>query len=129
MAYATGTAVVVAETATGRAHAVFTVAEQDRATMRAGLAEFAAAEEMDRYSGFWWGPDSRTLLVECFDSAAEPLWTISDPANPGDPGMRHRYPRALTQNAVVDLFAVHLADDRLHVDRTALVDWDNTAYE
>ena len=129
VAYATGTAVVVAETATGRAHAVFTVAEQDRATMRAGLAEFAAAEEMDRYSGFWWGPDSRTLLVECFDSAAEPLWTISDPANPADPGMRHRYPRALTQNAVVDLFAVHLADDRLHVDRTALVDWDNTAYE
>ena len=29
VAYATGTAVVVAETATGRAHAVFTVAEQD----------------------------------------------------------------------------------------------------
>lgn len=68
VAYATGTAVVVAETATGRAHAVFTVAEQDRATMRAGLAEFAAAEEMDRYSGFWWGP----IRAHCSWNASTP---------------------------------------------------------
>mgnify|MGYP000323289950 CR=1 FL=1 len=25
-----------------------------------GLAEFAAGEEMDRYDGFWWSPDSNT---------------------------------------------------------------------
>ena len=94
-----------------------------------GLAEFAAGEEMDRYDGFWWGPDSRTLLVECFDSSPEPVWTISDPADPAARGIQHRYPRALTENAVVDLFAVRLGDDGTSVQKTAMIDWDNVAYE
>ena len=38
------------------------------------------------------GPDSRTLLVECFDSAAEPFVDDQRPGEPGRPGMRHRYP-------------------------------------
>ena len=129
VAYATGSAVVVVDVQTAVANAVFTVSPQDRETMRAGLAEFAAGEEMDRYDGFWWGPDSRTLLVECFDSSPEPVWTISDPADPAARGIQHRYPRALTENAVVDLFAVRLGDDGTSVQKTAMIDWDNVAYE
>lgn len=42
-----------------------------------GLAEFVAGEEMDRYEGFWWSPDSRALLVQSTDEEPEPLWYIS----------------------------------------------------
>ena len=31
-----------------------------------GQAEFIAAEEMDRFRGFWWAPDGQSLLVESF---------------------------------------------------------------
>ena len=129
IAYSTGAAVIVVDAASGDAGVALAVPHGERATMRAGIAEFAAAEEMDRYDGFWWGPDSHTLLVECFDASPEPLWTISDPANPERRGFDHRYPRALTHNAVVDLYAVHLSDDRLHAAHKAIVDWDEETYE
>jgi len=29
--------------------------------MSNGLADFVAQEEMDRYRGFWWSPDSRKI--------------------------------------------------------------------
>ena len=32
--------------------------------MRWGVAEFAAAEEMDRFRGYWWAPDGAALLVD-----------------------------------------------------------------
>lgn len=129
VAYSTGAAVIVVDVATGEAGVAYAVPRGERADVRAGVAEFAAAEEMDRYDGFWWGPDSRTLLVERFDASPEPLWTISDPAHPERRGIDHRYPRALTRNAIVELYAVHLGDDRLNAERTALVDWDNDTYE
>ena len=38
-------------------------------TWKIGLAEFVAGEEMDRYDGFWWAPDSQHVLFESFDTA------------------------------------------------------------
>ena len=38
-------------------------------TVKIGLAEFVAGEEMDRYDGFWWSPDSRYVLFETFDAS------------------------------------------------------------
>lgn len=73
-----------------------------------GLAEFVAGEEMDRYEGFWWAPNSRALLVQTTDEENEPEWTISDPANPEVKGHTGRYARALTQNALVSLAYVGL---------------------
>ena len=32
-----------------------------------GLAEFVAAEEMDRTRGYWWSPDGNELLVARVD--------------------------------------------------------------
>mgnify|MGYP000544418270 FL=1 len=40
-------------------------------TWKIGLAEFVAGEEMDRYDGFWWAPDSQHVLFESFDTADE----------------------------------------------------------
>ena len=48
-----------------------------------GLAEFIAAEEMERTRGYWWAPDGAALLVARVDETPVQRWHISDPANPG----------------------------------------------
>ncbi|MBT1172672.1 prolyl oligopeptidase family serine peptidase [Bifidobacterium sp. MA2] len=102
-------------------------------TWRIGLAEFVAGEEMDRYDGFWWAPDSRHVLFESFDTADEPVWHLSDPADPERPAAARRYPRALTRNADVYLTVISLAfnvDQRYRgITANADVEWDRDAYE
>ena len=102
-------------------------------TWKIGLAEFVAGEEMDRYDGFWWAPDSQHALFESFDTADEPTWYISDPADPEKPAAGRRYPRALTRNADVYLTVITLAFDEndryAGITGNADVDWDREAYE
>lgn len=102
-------------------------------TWKIGLAEFVAGEEMDRYDGFWWAPDSQHVLFESFDTADEPTWYISDPADPEKPAAGRRYPRALTRNADVYLTVITLAFDGdgryAGITGNADVDWDREAYE
>lgn len=102
-------------------------------TWKIGLAEFVAGEEMDRYDGFWWAPDSQHVLFESFDTADEPTWHISDPADPEKPAAGRRYPRALTRNADVYLTVITLAFDEndryAGITGNADVDWDREAYE
>ena len=102
-------------------------------TWKIGLAEFVAGEEMDRYDGFWWAPDSQHVLFESFDTADEPTWYISDPADPEKRADGRRYPRALTRNADVYLTVITLAFDGdgryAGITGNADVDWDREAYE
>ncbi|WP_055426713.1 S9 family peptidase [Bifidobacterium aesculapii] len=122
-----------------RVTAIYGVAVEDEDgepaenTWRIGLAEFVAGEEMDRYDGFWWSPDSRHVLFESFDTADEPTWFLSDPADPEHPAAGRRYPRALTRNADVYLTAITLAfdeDDRyMGITANADVAWDRESYE
>ena len=122
-----------------RVTAIYGVAVEDEDgepaenTWRIGLAEFVAGEEMDRYDGFWWSPDSRHVLFESFDTADEPTWFLSDPADPEHPAVGRRYPRALTRNADVYLTAIALAfdeDDRyMGITENADVAWDRESYE
>lgn len=68
-----------------------------------GLAEFVAAEEMDRMRGHWWSPDGGTLLVARVDETPVQRWHIADPANPDRPPSEIAYPAAGTPNALVSL--------------------------
>src|SRR5436305_4258400 len=87
-----------------------------------GLAEFIAAEEFDRYRGYWWSPDGRTLLAARVDEARVPRWTLHDPADPASPARTVAYPHAGAPNAEVTL---HLLDlDGGWVD----VHWDRETY-
>ncbi|MCW2830787.1 MAG: family peptidase, partial [Aeromicrobium sp.] len=88
-----------------------------------GQAEFIAAEEMERYRGFWWAPDGRSLLVERFDDAPVQTWHIADPEHPERPPVAQRYPAAGTPNADVTLWHVDLDGRRTRVE------WDAEAYE
>jgi dipeptidyl-peptidase-4 len=68
-----------------------------------GLAEFVAAEEMDRMRGHWWAPDGATLLAARVDETPVQRWHIADPANPDRPPSEVAYPAAGTPNALVSL--------------------------
>lgn len=80
-----------------------------------GQAEFIAAEELDRYQGFWWAPDGESLLVERYDNVPVGVWYLADPASPSAEPAAHRYPAAGTANAEVSLWHVTLDGQRREV--------------
>jgi dipeptidyl-peptidase 4 len=75
-----------------------------------GAAEFAAAEELGRHHGFWWGPDGRQLLVARVDTHDMTTCWLGDPADNEEEPYRQRYPRAGRANAVVSLVLARLDD-------------------
>jgi len=88
-----------------------------------GLAEFVAAEEMGRTTGYWWAPDGERLLVARVDQGPVPRWYVADPADPGRPCSLTRYPAAGTPNAEVTLWLVGLDGSRVPVT------WDRAGFE
>ncbi|MGW5099385.1 alpha/beta fold hydrolase [Streptomyces sp. NPDC004100] len=94
--------------------------ESDHVTY--GLAEFIAAEEMDRSRGFWWSPESDRLLVARVDDTPVRRWWIADPAHPEREPHHVGYPAAGTANADVRLFVIGLGGERTEVV------WDRERY-
>jgi dipeptidyl-peptidase 4 len=83
-----------------------------------GSADFVAAEEMQRFRGFWWSPDGASLAVARVDTTPVQRWHIGDPAQPDRPPTEVAYPAAGTPNADVTLHVIDL--DGNVVD----VEWD-----
>ncbi len=81
-----------------------------------GLAEFIAAEEMDRHRGYWWSPDGSALLVARVDETPVNRWHIADPAHPGRPPAEVAYPAAGTPNAEVSLLLARLDGSTVDVE-------------
>lgn len=77
-----------------------------------GLADFIAAEELDRYRGHWWIDEGSALLVEYVDESGVDIRWIGDPTLPEQEPVPHRYPSAGTTNASVALFVVALDGTR-----------------
>ncbi|MFH9248849.1 prolyl oligopeptidase family serine peptidase [Streptomyces lydicus] len=98
------------------------LAEPDGPEVSWGLAEFIAAEEMGRYRGFWWSPDSDAVLAARVDEAPVQRWWISDPAHPDREPARVAYPAAGTANAEVTLALFGLDGSRTDVT------WDTVRY-
>ncbi|MDO0911999.1 prolyl oligopeptidase family serine peptidase [Streptomyces sp. DT2A-34] len=98
------------------------LAEPESEGVTYGLAEFIAAEEMARYRGFWWGPESDRLLVARVDDTPVRRWWISDPARPERAPQQVAYPAAGTENADVRLFVIGLDGARTEVA------WDRARY-
>jgi len=74
-----------------------------------GNAEFIAAEEMGRFRGYWWSPDSQSIAACRVDVSPINVWHIADPAHPELPATEHRYPAAGTPNASVSLNIISVA--------------------
>jgi dipeptidyl-peptidase-4 len=93
------------------------------ATLANGVAEFVAQEEMQRRRGFWWSPDSRSLVFQQTDESAVETLYIGDPADPGKPPQPWRYPRAGRDNARVRLFEVGVGGGKPRE-----IGWDHQRY-
>lgn len=88
-----------------------------------GLAEFIAQEEMQRFSGFWWSPDSRSIAFQETDTEkVEPLH-LFDPYRPLAPPSQWPYPRPGKKNASVRLGIIPAAGGK-----PTWVRWDRASY-
>jgi dipeptidyl-peptidase 4 len=102
---------------------VLRLAGEREETVSWGMAEFVAAEEMERSRGYWWAPDGEALLAARVDEQpVRRLW-ISDVAHPDAPPRGVRYPQAGSANASVQLHLLPL-DGAPAVPVT----WDAEAY-
>ena len=91
------------------------LAEPEADTVSYGLAEFIAAEEMDRFRGFWWAPEGDRLFATRVDEAPIQTWHVADPANPDRTPLVLRYPAAGTANAAVSGVVLGLDGSRVDV--------------
>jgi dipeptidyl-peptidase-4 len=87
-----------------------------------GLAEFIAAEEFQRYRGYWWAPDGRSILTARVDESRVARWHLHDPSQPEQEPTSVAYPHAGSANAEVSLHVLDL--DGGWVD----VHWDRETY-
>jgi dipeptidyl-peptidase-4 len=88
-----------------------------------GIAEFAAAEEMERRRGYWWAPDGSRLLACRVDDRPLQIWHIASPIDPARPPRAVRYPQAGTDNSIVTLHVLGLDGSRTDVV------WDRESFE
>lgn len=121
VAYVADGALHVAPT-DGGGHITLVSPESDTVTW--GLADFIAAEELERIRGFWWLADGSGLLVERVDTAPVATWWIADPAHPDAAPQQHRYPAAGQANAEISLWLV--ATDPSVAPREVV--WDSEAF-
>ena len=110
----------VLDLASGRARRVTSGGEE---WLSHGLAEFVAQEEMSRFEGFWWSPDSRHLAFQETDERAVEKLVIADPFHPERVPDRFAYPRAGTANARVRLGVVAAGGGR-----PVWIGWDAEAF-
>jgi dipeptidyl-peptidase 4 len=87
-----------------------------------GLAEFVAQEEMHRFRGYWWSPDSRSIAVQKSDLSRVQTLYVSDATRPEQAPIAFRYPRVGTANADVQLAVIDVQSGR-----STWVEWDRVA--
>jgi dipeptidyl-peptidase-4 len=68
-----------------------------------GIAEYIAQEEMDRFTGFWWSPDSTRIAYTEVDETGIPAYPIVHQGKPNFEVESPRYPFAGGPNARVRL--------------------------
>jgi dipeptidyl-peptidase-4 len=88
-----------------------------------GLAEFVAQEEMSRFQGYWWSPDSRSIAYQKSDLSQVETLHISDATHPEQAPQAFRYPRVGGANAEVTLGVFELESGR-----STWVQWDRSEY-
>jgi dipeptidyl-peptidase-4 len=93
-------------------------------TISNGLAEFVAQEEMSRYHGFWWSPDSRFLVYQQTDTEGLEIMNIMDATHPEIAPETWPYPRPGRRNAAVRL-GIIAADG----GSTTWINWDQRNFE
>jgi dipeptidyl-peptidase-4 len=120
----------VAAVSAGELHVIELATHADRtltsgasATVSHGVAEFVAQEEMDRREGYWWAPDSQSLVYQETDESEVETRYIADPLRPEVAPQTFRYPRAGSANAKVRLGLIPRSGGS-----TTWIQWDETRF-
>jgi dipeptidyl-peptidase 4 len=92
-----------------------------------GTAEFVAQEEMDRRKGFWWLPDSQTIVYQVNDNSKVEVWYVGDPSAPQNPPYPSRYPRPGKNNVDVRLAMANAASAGSG-EPGQWIEWDRSKY-
>ena len=87
-----------------------------------GSPEFVAQEEMDRFEGYWWAPDSRHIVAQRNDESRVERLRIFDPYRPASPPQEFAYPRPGKLNTDVTLAVLDCGGAP-----PVWVDWDRAA--
>ena len=88
-----------------------------------GVAEFVAQEEMARFHGYWWSPDSKLIAYQKNDASRVETLHIADATHPEAAPVAFRYPRAGKDNVDVSLGVVAVSGGP-----TTWVNWDRQTY-
>jgi dipeptidyl-peptidase-4 len=71
--------------------------------IKMGMAEFVAQEEMSRMTGYWWSPDEKHIAFTKVDNTDVLVITRSEIYAESIKTIEQKYPKAGTDNAVVEL--------------------------
>ncbi|WP_040889787.1 S9 family peptidase [Zavarzinella formosa] len=121
VSYVRETDVYVYELATDKETAVTTGGTPVKTN---GLAEFVAQEEMGRFSGYWWSPDSKQIAFEEVDHTGVETWYVADPTKPDQKPLAQYYPRPGKKNVAVRLGIVPITGGK-----PTFVTWDTKTFE
>ena len=103
VAFVRGNELWVAPAGGGPAHPV-AKAQGEGTTV--AQAEFVAQEEMDRFRGYWWSPDSSELAYEVADATHVEKLFVGDPSDPTADAGPAPYPRPGHPNVDASLLVV-----------------------
>lgn len=87
-------------------------------------AEFVAQEELARFTGSWWSPDSKSIVYEEADLGGVETFDFGDPAHPERAADATPYPRPGHPNARVAFEIIPAGGGK-----TVAVEWDKRRYE
>ncbi len=92
-------------------------------TISNGLPEFVAQEEMDRFRGYWWSPDGKSMVYQETDTRGMDRSYIADPSKPDHPPQSWPYPRPGRANASVRAGIVDIRGGA-----TRWINWDSGVF-
>jgi len=79
-------------------------------SIKNGMAEFVAQEEMDRMTGYWWSPDGSQIAYTRIDESPVEQITRSEIYAESIKLIQQRYPSTGTPNATIQLAVTSVAD-------------------
>jgi len=88
-----------------------------------GVADFIAAEELNRWDGAWWSPDGQWLAFEEADNSKLEPHYIASAGDPAQAPNSFRYPRTGTENSKIKVGIVGAKGGA-----TVWAQWDNAAF-
>ena len=67
---------------------------------------------MDRFSGYWWSPDSKKIAYQETDAKGVEVWYVADPFHPEQVPTPSFYPRPGKANVKVRLGVVSIEGEK-----------------